>query len=98
MAKSPNLSAKIWYGLTVHICFLILNLQSKIFQFFKFTLVFWQKFQRIMQIPRNSPYNSTKHAKFAPFIYVSDACPSRELSKIPANQAKFAPFAHILRE
>ena len=44
MAKSPNLLAKIWYGLTVHIRFLILNLQSKIFQFFKFTLVFWQKF------------------------------------------------------
>ena len=29
MAKSPNLSAKIWYGLTVHIHFLILNLQAK---------------------------------------------------------------------
>ena len=60
MAKSPNLSAKIWYGLTVHIRFLILNLQSKLFQFFKFT----------------------------PCI----------LAKFPANQAKFAPFAHILRE
>ena len=33
MAKSPNLSAKIGYGLTVHIRF-ILNLQAKIFQIY----------------------------------------------------------------
>ena len=58
--KSQNLSAKIWYGLTVHIRFLILNLQRKILKFFKFT----------------------------PCI----------LAKFPANQAKFAPFAHILHE
>ena len=32
-AKSPNPSAKIWYGLTVHIRFLILNLQAKCFKF-----------------------------------------------------------------
>ena len=61
-AKSPNLLAKIWYGLTVYIRFFILNLQftSKIFQ-----------------------------------IYVC------LLAKIPANQAKFTPFAcksHELRE
>ena len=33
-AKSPNLSAKIWYGLTVHIHFLILNLQAKFFKIY----------------------------------------------------------------
>ena len=27
-----------------------------------------QKFQRIMQIPRNSPTTSANYAKFAPFI------------------------------
>ena len=36
-----------------------------------------QEFQRIMQIPRNSPTQSTNYAKFAPFAniihYVSDA-------------------------
>ena len=36
-----------------------------------------QEFQRITQIPRNSPTQSTNHAKFAPFAnitpYVSDA-------------------------
>ena len=57
MAKSPNLSAKIWYGLTVHICFLIFNLQAKFF-------------------------------KSTPCI----------LAKFPANQAEFAPFAHILHK
>ena len=35
------------------------------------------EFQRIMQIPRNSPTQSANDAKFAPFIhiihYVSDA-------------------------
>ena len=33
-AKSPNLSAKIWYGLTVHIRFLNLQSTSKIFQIY----------------------------------------------------------------
>ena len=36
-----------------------------------------QQFQRITQIPRNSPTQSTNHMKFAPFAsiihYVSDA-------------------------
>ena len=27
-----------------------------------------QEFQRITQIPRNSPTQSTNHAKFAPFV------------------------------
>ena len=36
-----------------------------------------QEFQRITQIPRDSPTQSTNHAKFAPFDhiihYISDA-------------------------
>ena len=36
-----------------------------------------QQFQRITQIPRNSPTQSTNHVKFTPFAniihYVSDA-------------------------
>ena len=36
-----------------------------------------QEFQRITQIPRNSPTQSANHARFAPFAniihYVSDA-------------------------
>ena len=35
-AKSPNISAKIWYDLTVHIRFFILNLQAKFFKFLSF--------------------------------------------------------------
>ena len=34
MAKSPNLSAKIWYSLTVHIRFFIFKFTSKIFQIY----------------------------------------------------------------
>ena len=50
-AKSPNLSAKIWYGLTVHIRFFILNLQAK---FFKFMFCLLAKF----------PVNYTNSAQF----------------------------------
>ena len=59
------------------------------------------EFQRIMQIPRNSPTKSVNYAKFAPFVnisYVSDTCPGRELSGIPANYADSTQFAHIVRE
>ena len=38
------------------------------------------------------------HHLFTHLPYVSDACHGRELSEIPANQAKFAPFAHRFRE
>ena len=102
-----------------------------------------RKFQRITQIPRNSPTQSANHAKFAPFVNLLDIMfqaparqrtlrnsselrrfhavrphslrttrnspnlltyyilcfrcltSGRELPKIPANQAKFAHFAHI---
>ena len=66
-------------------------------------LVFWQNFQRIMQIPRNSPQKFCKSCKICTIYlsiihYVSDACPSRALSEIPANQVKFTPFAHKFHE
>ena len=54
MAKSPNLLAKIWYGLTIHIRFFIfLNLQAK---FFKFTFCLLAKF----------PANYTNSTQFTP--------------------------------
>ena len=59
------------------------------------------EFQRITQILCNSPTKSTNYVKFAPFVnisYVSDTCPGRELSGIPANYADSAQFAHIVRE
>ena len=56
MAKSPNLLAKIWYGLTVHICFFIFKIYKQNFSNLRF--VFWQNFQRIIQILRNSPQKS----------------------------------------
>ena len=34
MAKSPNLLAKIWYGLTIHIRFFVFKFTSKIFQIY----------------------------------------------------------------
>ena len=54
MTKSPNFLAKIWYGLTVHICFFIFfsNLQAK---FFKFTFCLLAKF----------PANYTNSTQFA---------------------------------
>ena len=62
-----------------------------------------QKFQRIMQIPRNSPTASANYAKFTPFVTHYILCfrcliSGRELPKIPANQAKFAQFAHRSHE
>ena len=64
------------------------------------------EFQRIMQIPRNSPTQSANHAKFAQIanLLLCFRCcfrcltGGRELPEIPANQAKFAQFAHIFRE
>ena len=54
-AKSPNLSFKIYYPL--------LNFTSKLFS----NWVLWAKFQRITQIPRNSPTQSANSAKFTLF-------------------------------
>ena len=61
-----------------------------------------QEFQQITQIPRNSPTKSANYAKFTFFLinisYVSDTCPGRELSGIPANYADSTQFAHIVHE
>ena len=65
MAKSPNLSAKVWYGLTVHIRFFIFKFTSKIFQIY--ILSFDKNFQQMIQILHNSPQNPVNDAKFAPF-------------------------------
>ena len=61
-----------------------------------------QEFQRITQIPRNSPTQSVNYAKFAPFAnilhHVSDTCPGREHSEIPEKYANSMQFAHTVRE
>ena len=63
-----------------------------------------QKFQRITQTPRNSPTDAANYTKFAPIIInpfiVCFRCltSGRELPKIPANQTKFAQFAHTSHE
>ena len=61
------------------------------------------KFQRITQIPRNSPTQPVNHVKFAPFakhytLRFRCLTSGRELLKIPANQARFAQFAQLPRE
>ena len=101
-AKGPNLLAKIWYGLTVHICFFVfLNLQAKFFQIYvlsfskisselyKFCTIRPKKILRIMQ---NSHRLSTIHYTFRCLTS------GRELSEIPANQAKSAPVTHKSHE
>ena len=62
-----------------------------------------QEFQRITQIPRNSPTQSVNSAKFALFVNILDImfqtpAPARELSGIPANYANSVQFAHTVRE
>ena len=59
------------------------------------------KFQRITQIPRNSPTQSGNSAKSAHFVklilhHVSGTCPNRERSEIPANYANSAQFTHTV--
>ena len=66
MAKSPNLSAKIWYGLTVHIRFFVSKFTSKIFQIY--VLYFGKISSKLCKFCTIHPKNSTNHAKFAPFI------------------------------
>ena len=106
MAKGPNLSFTIWYGLTVHIiCF------SNYKQNFQ-KLSSPVKFQQITQIPRSSPTQSANYAKFAHFVnlfYIMFQAPApaenpakfQRITQIPrnsptqsANYVKFAPFAN----
>ena len=95
--KVLNLSFKIQYGLTVHIIRFNNFFTGKIFTA---KLSHQVKFQRITQIPRNSPTPSANDAKFAPFIHICFRCltSGRERRKIPAKQVKFARFAPIHRE
>ena len=59
------------------------------------------EFQRITQIPRNSPTQSANHAKFAPFAhivhYVSDARPVAEnamkFQRIKRNSPNSHPYS-----
>ena len=54
-----------------------------------------QKFQRIMQIPRNSPTQSANHTKFTPFVNVLDI-----MFQAPAqaeNPQKFQRITQIPR-
>ena len=69
-----------------------------------------QEFQRITQIPRSSPTQSTNYAKFAPFAnitpYVSDAWPVAEnpgklertnkiLLNLPTYHANYVNSTHF---
>ena len=73
----------------------LLNFTSKIFQ----NWVFRANFKQIKQNPLNLPIYSANYAKLAPIINLFILClrcltSGRELPKIPANQTKFAQFAH----
>ena len=67
MAKSLNLLAKIWYGLTIHIRFFVSKFRSKIFQIN--ILYFGKISSELCKFCTIHPKNSANHAKFAPFIY-----------------------------
>ena len=61
------------------------------------------EFQRITQIPRNSPTQSVNYAKFAHLLTYSilsfrSLTIDREPRKIGANQQDSTQFAHLLRE
>ena len=75
--KGPNLSFKIWYGLTVHIIpqnsHYSINLLYIMFQA-PAPAENPAEFQRITQIPRNSPTQSTNYAKFAVLLTYSILC------------------------
>ena len=80
----------------------LLNFTSKLFS----NWVLRAKFQRIMQIPCNSPTQSMNSVKFALFVnllYIMFQAPARaenpaEFQQIPANSAQFAHKVRELRE
>ena len=51
-----------------------------------------QEFQRIMQIPRNSPTQSANYAKFAPFVNISDI-----MFQTPAPAENSQEFQQIMQ-
>ena len=92
MAKGPNLSFTIWYGLTVHIIRFSnykQSFQSCLPQSNSSEL---RKFRAVCPHSPRIPQNS--HI----LHYVSDTCPGREPCKIPAKYANSAQFAHTVRE
>ena len=106
MAKGPNLSFTIWYGLTVH----IIRFSNYKQNFQKLSSPV--KFQRITQILHSSPQQSANSAKFAHFVnlfYIMFQAPApaenpakfQRITQIPrnsptqsANYVKFALFAN----
>ena len=67
------------------------NLQTKFFNY----VLYFGKFQQIMQIPCNSHTASTNYAKFAPFVN-----PLYNMFQMPApaeNSLKFQRITQILR-
>ena len=92
MAKGPNLSFTIWYGLTVHII---------PFSNYK------QNFQNCLPQSNSSELSKLRavcpHSPRIPqnshiLHYVSGTCPGREPCKIPANYTNSAQFSHTVRE
>ena len=76
---------------TIYLCFRCLPRQR--------TLGNSSESSKICSIRSHTPQMMQNlHHLFTHLPYVSDACPSRELSEIPVNQAKFTPFAHKFRE
>ena len=75
---------------------------SKIFQIY--ALSFGKISSELCKFRAICPTDSANNAKFTPFfnhpIYFVSRCltDGRELSEIPVNQAKFAPFTHKSRE
>ena len=63
------------------------------------TLGNWSKSSRIRSIRPQTPRMMQNSCKLLTHLYyVSEACPGRECSKIPANYANSARFAHTVRE
>ena len=105
MAKGPNISFTIWYGLTIHIIR------------FKITTKFSKlsspvKFQRIMQIPRSSLPHSPRilqnshypinllYTMFQPPFQAENPAEFQRIVQIPRNSpaqsANYAKFAHFV--
>ena len=51
-----------------------------------------QEFERIMQIPRNSPTQSANYAKFTPFVNISDI-----MFQTPAPAENSQEFQRIMQ-